>query len=184
MIKPTQNNIDVSSEPEVKLPINNSKLNYNQCINFIIHWEGSVKDSEGNHILYDDDVTVVKKRKWDGKGGIEGIKRFIKSCKGKPTIGYGETSKDIIIKGKLTDSEAKSLLLRKIISINNYLVDNFDYFGNLNNNQKIALISFSYNLGKDFIKYKTKKLKYYLENGKFDKISHEMLDCNNITQNR
>jgi hypothetical protein len=49
---------------------------------FIMKYEGAIKDSNGNHILYDDNVKVPthKKRRWNGKGGQAGIKAFIKSC--------------------------------------------------------------------------------------------------------
>lgn len=75
------NHIQTPPEPTIKRSEDKTRLNIYQCVDFIIQWEGSIRDQNGNHILYDDDVTVVKKRRWDGKGGIEGIKRFIKSCK-------------------------------------------------------------------------------------------------------
>ena len=172
-------------EPEVTRPElkHNNILDLNKCVAFIISWEGTIKDKNGNHILYDDDVNVVVKKRWNGKNGEEGIKQFIQSCKGKPTIGYGETSKEIILKGKISDSEAKQLVLKRIVALNNYLNDKYKYFGNLNSNQKIALISFSYNLGKDFIELGTVKLKHYLKTVQINKISYEMLDCDNTKQN-
>lgn len=178
----TVNNIP---EPTVIKPKQkNNKLDIHQCINFIISWEGAIKDKDGNHILYDDDVNSTVKRRWDGKNGKEGIIQFIKSCKGKPTIGYGETREEIVLKGKISDSEARKLLLNRILNIHNYLNEKYDYFNKLNNNQKIALISFSYNLGKDFIDVGTIKLKHYLQTGQINKISQEMLDCDNTKQNR
>ena len=118
------------------------------------------------------------------KIGEEGIKQFIKSCKGKPTIGYGETAKNIVLNGKISNSEARQLLLNRILTIHNYLNEKYSYFKTLNSNQKIALISLSYNLVKDFIEVGTVKLKRYLQTGQINKISHEMLDCDNTKQDR
>jgi hypothetical protein len=33
-----------------------------------MQYEGAIKDSNGNHVLYDDDVNTTVKRRWDGKG--------------------------------------------------------------------------------------------------------------------
>lgn len=152
-------------------------------IPFIIEWEGKVTDSNGNHVLYDDDVTKKVKRRWDGKGGQAGIDRFIKSCVGKPTIGYGETDSDIIRKGKISDSEATNLIKKRIIALDEFLGDKYYYYNDMNPNQKSALISFSYNLGKYFIETGTKKLKKYLNSGELEKMCEEMADCDNIKQN-
>lgn len=149
---------------------------------FIIGWEGKVTDSNGNHILYDDDVKTKVKRRWDGKGGQAGIDRFIRSCKGKPTIGYGETSPNIVRKGKISDNEARSLLERRIKNLDRFLSNKYHYYNTMNPNQKTALISFSYNLGKHFIETGTVKLKEHLAAGRLNQMCNEMRDCDNITQ--
>jgi GH24 family phage-related lysozyme (muramidase) len=49
--------------------------------------------------------------------------------------------------------------MHNIIKLNNKLNKRFKIYSKLNPNQKTALISFSYNLGADFIDLETKKLK-------------------------
>lgn len=151
-------------------------------IPFIIEWEGKVTDSNANHVLYDDDVKTKVKRRWDGNGGQAGIDRFIRSCKGKPTIGYGETNPDIVRKGKISDNEARSLLERRIKNLDRFLSNKYHYYNTMNPNQKTALISFSYNLGKHFIETGTVKLKKHLAAGRLNQMCNEMGDCDNITQ--
>lgn len=53
----------------------------------------------------------------------------------------------------------------------------------MNANQKTALISFSYNLGKHFIETGTKKMKKYLKTGKIFEAADEMRNCDNVKQN-
>jgi lysozyme len=149
---------------------------------FIIGWEGKVTDSKGNHVLYDDDVNAKVKRRWNGEGGQAGIDKFIASCKGKPTIGYGETDTDIVRKGKISDSEARSLLEQRIENLDKFLSEKYHYYNTMNPNQKTALISFSYNLGKHFIETGTVKLKGHLIAGRLNQMCNEMKDCDNIKQ--
>jgi GH24 family phage-related lysozyme (muramidase) len=149
---------------------------------FIISWEGKVTDNNGNHVLYDDDVTKIKKRRWNGKGGQAGIDAFIKSCIGKPTIGYGETNLNIVRKGIISDSTAKDLLKQRIIALDKFLSKKYQYYNNMNKNQRSALISFSYNLGKYFIENKANLMRDHLNAGRFDGVCYEMRDCDNVTQ--
>jgi GH24 family phage-related lysozyme (muramidase) len=147
-------------------------------IPFIMRFEGKIVDSEGNHVVYDDDVDRRVKRRWDGKGGKAGIQAFIKSCKGKPTIGYGETSIAIVSKGKISDSEARVLIQKRVNYINNKLNRQFKFYRFMNPNAKSALISFSYNLGSNFIMNKTVKMKDALSKCEWDRVCAEMADCN------
>jgi GH24 family phage-related lysozyme (muramidase) len=151
-------------------------------IPFIIKWEGKITDSTGNHVLYDDNVKTKVKRRWDGKGGQAGIDRFIASCKGKPTIGYGETDPDIVRKGKISDNEARLLLEQRIKNLDKFLSEKYHYYNTMNPNQKTALISFSYNLGKHFIETGTVKLKAHLAAGRLNQMCNEMRDCDNVKQ--
>jgi hypothetical protein len=82
------------------------------------------------HVLYDDDVNVPthKKRRWNGKGGQAGIDAFIKSCKGKPTIGYGTTDKNIVRMGKISDSDAKQHVLNRIKILYKHLYNTYPVF--------------------------------------------------------
>jgi GH24 family phage-related lysozyme (muramidase) len=154
------------------------------AVPFIKYYEGKVLDHDGNHVLYDDDVTiksVKRKRKWDGKSSIDA---FIKSCKGKPTIGYGETSSDIVRKGKISDAEANKLLENRIRSLDKFLSKKWPKsYNKMNENQKAAFVSFNYNLGRNFIENETKKMKKHLLNGNLDGACYEMHDCDNVTQN-
>lgn len=187
--EPTTSITQTYEQPEVPsrqiCPVqqNSTHQNYwikNITMPFIISWEGKVLNNKRLHVLYDDDVHTKVKRRWNG---VQPIEEFIASCKGKPTIGYGETDKDIIRKGTLTDAEAKALLLRRIVSLHNHLNQKYMYFKTMNPNQKTALISFSYNLGRDFIEDGTKKMKAHLKAGRLFQMCDEMRDCDNITQN-
>ena len=143
-------------------------LNYTERL--LKQFESFVKDSKGNHIAYDD----FTKKKWNGKQDID---EFIKSCKGKATIGYGETDLDVVRKGTISEQEANTLLRNHIISINNKLVQKFEKaYSNLNTVQKAALISFYYNLG---IYFKAPKMEANLRAGKLKEAAHEFLDCDN-----
>lgn len=143
-------------------------LNYTERL--LKQFESFVKDSKGNHIAYDD----FTKKKWNGKQDID---KFIKSCKGKATIGYGETDLDVVRKGTISEQEANTLLRNHIISINNKLVQKFEKaYSNLNTVQKAALISFYYNLG---IYFKAPKMEANLRAGKLKEAAREFLDCDN-----
>lgn len=73
--------------------------------------------------------------------------------------------------------------MRNIIKLNNQLNKRFKVYGKLNPNQKTALISFSYNLGKDFIQVGTVRMKAHFKAGRLDAMCAQMIDCDNVTQN-
>jgi GH24 family phage-related lysozyme (muramidase) len=174
-------NYNKKDEKQKPAEISNSNWLNDLALPYIVKWEGKIKDKDGNHILYDDDVSRTVKRRWNGKGGKRGIEAFIKSCVGKPTIGYGETDPAIIRKGKIDDATAKSLVQKRIIELNNYLNRKYEHFKRMNPNQKTAFISFSYNLGRNFIELSAPKMKSYLESGNLNKMCAEMADCDNVT---
>lgn len=147
---------------------------------FVIKWQGKIVDEDGNHIAYDDNVKVTNKNKWDGNISIE---EFMNSCVGKPTIGYGETNSSLVKKGKMSDSEAKSLLLNRLKNLDKFLSKKYVHYNKMNPNQRTALISFSYNLGRDFIQKETKKMIKHLLAGNLDAMCYQMHDCDNVTQN-
>lgn len=150
----------------------------NTAVPFIMKWEGKITDKNGNHVVYDDYVHDKVKRKWDGKSDINA---FIKSCKGKPTIGYGDTATDLIKLGKISDSEAKSRLIQRLKNLDKFLSKTYKHYNNMTENQKTALLSFCYNLGKHFIESGTVKMKAHLKAGNLKEMAHEMLDCNKVT---
>ena len=153
---------------KVKVQSAEQLINYTEKL--LKQFESFVKDSKGNHIAYDD----LTKKKWNGKQDID---TFIKSCKGKATIGYGETDLNTVRKGSISEQEANTLLRNHIISINNKLVQKFEKaYSNLNTVQKAALISFYYNLG---IYFKAPKMEANLRAGKLKEAAHEFLDCDN-----
>lgn len=145
----------------------------NYATQLIKQFEGSVKDSKGNYIVYDD---ADSKHRWDGK---QDINKFIKSCRGKATIGYGETASNIVKKGRISEAEANQLLQKNIISLNNKLANKFGKaYSDLNIVQKSVLISFYYNLG---INFKAPKMEANLRAGKLKEAAKEFLDCDNTT---
>lgn len=148
------------------------------AIPFLMEWEGKIIDSKGNHVVYDDFVHDTVKHKWDG---VSDLNTFIKSCKGKPTIGYGDTSQSLIYKGKMSESEARTQLVKKLKVLDQHLSQTYPFYKKMTPNQKTALLSFTYNLGKTFIETGTKKMKNALLRGDFKTMAEEMLDCNNVT---
>lgn len=148
------------------------------AIPFLMEWEGKITDNKGNHVVYDDFVHDRVKRKWDG---VSDLNTFIKSCKGKPTIGYGDTSQNLIYKGKMSESEARTQLIKKLKVLDQHLSQTYPFYKKMTPNQKTALLSFTYNLGKTFIETGTKKMKNALLRGDFKTMAEEMLDCNNVT---
>lgn len=158
---------------ESSIEINSNYQLVNYATNLIKNFEGSVKDSSGNHIVYDD---AQPKKRWNNK---QNILDFISSCKGKATIGYGETDKNIVKKGKISEAEAISLLQKRIIKLNKQLFQKFGRaYSKLNIVQKSVLISFYYNLG---IYFKAPKMEANLRAGKLKEAAKEFLDCDNTT---
>ena len=133
----------------------------NQVITFSIglikKLEGCKKDKDGNLIVY-------------------------KDIKGIPTIGYGETDKKYVKKGKISQQEATNLLKKRIENVYNNLVKELDnYFLKLGLDQQVALISLYYNIGCDFSK--TPKLIQGLKDDDLQTVAEEFLDINKITVN-
>lgn len=110
----------------------------NEFTDFIKSVEGTVMRDD-IHIVYDDANPKVR---WNGK---ETFEEFKKRCSGKPTIGYGFTSKKLVEKCFLTKEEADIELERIVKLCENRICKSVKV--NLNNNQKTALISFIYNIG-------------------------------------
>ena len=105
-----------NQQKEIQSNVNEANQLIGYAMRLLKYFEGSVKDSKGNHVVYDD---ADNKHRWNGK---QDINEFIKSCRGKATIGYGETASSIVKKGKISDSEANQLLQKQIVSLNNKLI--------------------------------------------------------------
>ena len=162
-----------NQQKEIQSNVNEANQLIGYAMRLLKYFEGSVKDSKGNHIVYDD---ADNKHRWNGK---QDINEFIKSCRGKATIGYGETASNIVKKGKISDSEANQLLQKQIVSLNNKLIDKFGKaYSRLSIVQKSVLISFYYNLG---INFEAPKMEANLRAGKLKEAAHEFLDCDNTT---
>lgn len=140
--------ITVSAPAKKPSTVQSKKYITEIAMPFIKKFEGTIKDKDGFHVLYDDVATAVNKNYWNGKGGNSGIKQFIDSCKGQPTIGYGETNTAALMKGKISDAEADRFLLETLTSLDNYLTKKYKYYSSMNENQRSALLSFTYNLRK------------------------------------
>lgn len=110
----------------------------NNSVQFLKSVEGTVR--QGNlHIVYDDANPKVK---WNGK---ESFEQFKKRCSGRPTIGYGFTSRKMVEKCFITDKEADAELERLVKLCRTRLYKSVKV--RLNSNQETALISFIYNVG-------------------------------------
>ena len=85
----------------------------------LVRLEGFNKRN-GVHVVYDDaqpkyiNGKLNPKYCWDGKSDLQ---TFIKNCKGKATIGYGFTSKAYVSKGYMSETEAREILRKYVISI-------------------------------------------------------------------
>ncbi len=164
-------------QPKNDSIVNVDKSEYDNLIesaeNFIKNFEKTVKNDKQEHIAYDD---LNPSNRWNEKDNID---TFIKGCKGKPTIGYGETSLEIIKKGKINENEAESLIKNRIINIDKQLSKKFPKYSTFNINQKTALISFYYNLG---INFNAPKMVKFINDDKFIEGANEMLDCDNVSK--
>lgn len=98
----------------------------------------------------------------------------------KRTIGYGETDPKIVKMGKLTESQARSLLKirmkqheRKALKLINPKM-----WAKMHPKQKMAVLSLSYNMGS---LTPCKKLRKYLNEGNYEAAVKEFADCNKVT---
>lgn len=101
-----------------------------------------------------------------------------RDVKGKWTIGYGITDPKIVARGQITEAEAVSLLRKEILDVDKVLRRRFKNYKNCNSNQRAALISFHFNLGKWF---NAQKMNTHLENGDWENCAFEFLDCDKAT---
>lgn len=138
--------------------------------NVLIKFEGTVK-ANGYHVVYDDANSNVR---WNGK---ETFEQFAKRCKGKPTIGYGSTNKNLLSKCRITEEEAVAELMTVIVRIEKKIDETVKV--NLNRNQRDALISFIYNIG--FANFKASTLLKKLNQGDFSGASEEFVRWKFVT---
>ena len=99
--------------------------------------------------VIDEALTLIKT--------YEGFRSVPYVCPGGvKTIGYGQTDKSLISKGKITEAEAEQALLAEIVQLNNWIVENHEV--ELTDTQRAALISLIYNIGKGaYLKSNLKK---------------------------
>lgn len=109
-----------------------------EAVEFLKLREGTVMRN-GMHIVYDDADSRVR---WNGE---ETFAEFKARCKGKPTIGYGFTSKRLVTKCAITDKEAHDNLVAIVNRIRVHLRK--DVKVELTEHQETALISFIFNVG-------------------------------------
>lgn len=129
-----------------------------KALAIIIYFEkiqfGDVYDKNGNLIqrnvavVYDDDVSAKSSQKrWNGRP--QDLDRFIRNCKGTPTIGYGTTDPSVVRKGFITQQQAKNLCKKYMRQVHRVIIQRLgkQYWDTLNENQQAALISYFYNCG-------------------------------------
>lgn len=155
------NYLDSIPDPPQVQPLDFVFLNdiIDQSCDFIIKLQGTIKgnvyDENGKiiasdvHLVYDDKLPLNHKdKKWDGR--LDTLDNFIKNCKGTPTIGYGTTDIISVKKGYIDENEAIRLCKNKIKQIQKILkrrIGGEKYWDFMNNNQKIATLSYFYNCG-------------------------------------
>lgn len=101
----------------------------------------------------------------------EGFRSKVYACTaGKPTIGYGFTSKAIVAKGTITEEEADVILREYIESCKKVVRTNVKV--QLNANQEAVLIDFIYHFGSGAFKSST--LLKVINAGQFDKVPTEL----------
>lgn len=177
------NNLDAK---QIKTPIKKTltvpsdNYNYNEvikyCVKVIKILEGS-KRIKGIHVTYDDlnPNYIYKPKK-------ETFESFKKNCKGKPTIGYGQTDEKYVKQGIMLEPQAQQLVKQRVKKIYQKLQKLLDKdFTYLTILQKGMLVSLYYNLGTDFSK--TPNLVQALKDHNYPQAAKEFLDCNKTTIN-
>lgn len=92
-------------------------------------------------------MTSLQKKSFDIITKYEGWRSSTYTCPaGKKTIGWGFTSPEFIRKGSMTRNEADKILVNYIDGLSSYLDGQVQV--KLTENQKAALISFVYNIGR------------------------------------
>lgn len=108
----------------------------------------------------------------------EGLRLTVYDCPaGKKTIGYGRNLED---RG-ITRDEANILLTNDITEIEQRLRANFDFYTNLDDIRKAALINLAFNLGMTGLKSFKKMLKA-LQEGDYTEAAKQLLDSRYATQ--
>lgn len=146
--------------------------------------EGSVKDSSGRHVAYDDATGKVispKHRcskcgkdvevKADGtcaECGSKTVTRY--PAIGTATIGYGTTKSSEVSKGAISEEEATRLLKEELERVKAKVKSLVKV--SLNDNQLDALTSFAYNVGLGAFEGSTLLKK--LNDGKYEEVPGEM----------
>lgn len=97
--------------------------------------------------------------------GLEGFRPSVYKCEaGKDTIGYGFTSKELIAKGRMTETEASAELKRICEDITIKLRAELGNGNILTENEEAAIVSFIYNVG--WRNFKTSTLCRLLKEGR------------------
>ena len=91
-------------------------------------------------------------------------------CKGTPTIGYGETAKEIVDKGAITLKEAEELLKKRVKAVEAIIASKVTV--PLTEAQKAALVCFVYNIGE--ANFKSSTLLKVLNEGKYNEVPTQM----------
>lgn len=123
--------------------------------------EGSVKDGR-LHVVYDDAT---------GKGWKKGsCSDFISSCKGTPTIGYGDTDSARVALGVVSEETAEKWLRERVDSLKQEVSELVKV--ELSENQLDALVCFAYNVG--LPAFRSSTLLKVLNEGSYEKVPSEM----------
>lgn len=97
--------------------------------------------------------------------GFEGFRPSVYKCEaGKDTIGYGFTSKELIAKGRMTETEASTELKRICEGIAKNLRAELGNGNTLTASEEAAIVSFIYNVG--WYNFKTSTLCRLLKEGR------------------
>ena len=105
--------------------------------------------------VIDEALTLIKT--------YEGFRSVTYVCPGGvKTIGYGQTDKSLVSKGRISEAEAEQALLTAIVQLNNWIIENHKV--KLTDTQRAALISLIYNIGKGA--YSKSNLKKCIDAGK------------------
>lgn len=172
--------IEKAQPSKIEQSINNYRISSkdnvaNLAMKFLMHFEGSIKDKANMHIAYDDQNN---KNRFDPDK--QTYEEWVKTCKGKPTIGYGETNPAIVREGSITQSEAQGALRDNVNKVYDICAKKFNkVWSKMDDFKKASLISLYYNLGTDFSK--TPKLVSAIQNMDWTTAAKEFLDCNKAT---
>ena len=154
----------LSPAPEYTLP----KINFDALTQkFPSYLEQQAQPQKTNSFSADEVLPILDK--------FEGFKpRVYKDGKGNLTIGHGLTDAKYLKKGFITRSDSLQGVKEHLNSQVLPKLESMSYWNNLNNNQKVALSSYVYNIGWNNFTKKSPNLQRALQSNDWNKVAKNL----------